>query len=92
MHTEEQAREKWCPFVRFDDTACNRHGVQAHRIIETGEQIAGHDDNNPAYARCIASECMAWRWGESRCIKNMTLKFHEKPPGYVRRGAGGWLG
>jgi hypothetical protein len=64
--TEEQAREKWCPFVRFDDEGCNRHYVQAHHIPETDEQVARHSDNNPVYARCVASSCMAWRWSDQR--------------------------
>lgn len=59
--TEKQARQKWCPFARVDEDACNRHHVQAHRILDTGEQVSAHMDNNPIYARCIASECMMWR-------------------------------
>lgn len=39
MHTEEQARELWCPMVQPDDS----------------------DDFAPIL--CVASRCMAWRWG-----------------------------
>lgn len=48
--TEEEAKTKWCPHVRQSD------GI--------GEVATNRwdEDNNPAYARCIASECMAWEW------------------------------
>lgn len=50
MLTEDQARTKWCPHVRelMDDAA------SANRDYKGGlGNIA---------ARCIASECMQWRW------------------------------
>jgi hypothetical protein len=71
--TEEQAREKWCPFVRFDNEGCNRHHVQAHRMLETGEQVARYSNDNPVYARCVASECMAWTW-KSELDKSVPLR------------------
>ena len=50
MKTEEEATGCWCPFVRY----------------QTGEEdCAGNrwlDLSNPGTARCIASQCMAWRW------------------------------
>jgi hypothetical protein len=51
MLTEDQAKEKWCPFVR----------------VEVGHGLAAanrHTDNGSALVRaqCIASQCMAWRW------------------------------
>jgi hypothetical protein len=51
MLTEKEAREKWCPMVRYSsgtgDDAANRFGV-----------------TSPAVCRCIASDCMMWRWDE----------------------------
>ena len=48
--TEQEANTKWCPMVRFNNDSCNRwtHGDT--------------QDGNPLYARCIASDCMMWRW------------------------------
>lgn len=54
---EEEAKVKWCPHVRHsnfsnDENASNRYGR-----IEDDEF-----DDNPEECRCIASECMQWRW------------------------------
>lgn len=54
MHTEEQAREKWCPMARGS-------------IVVGDDIISGL--NRDGYGKpwkeclCIASDCMAWRWG-----------------------------
>lgn len=46
--TEDEAKTKWCPHVRFVDCEDRLY------------------DNRPSSmqngARCLASECMAWRW------------------------------
>jgi hypothetical protein len=51
MMTEDEARTKWCPFVRAremsDDVASNRYW----------------DGTMGPQHRCIASECMAWYSG-----------------------------
>lgn len=60
MMTEEEAKTKWCPFARVKTwTAENGGGVpdnaaSANRTHQ-GRQITG--------SSCIASACMAWRWG-----------------------------
>ncbi len=54
--TAEQARSKWCPFVRVP-------------YVKTGG-VAGinrkaHSIYGPAAldgSQCIAAQCMAWRW------------------------------
>ena len=50
--TEEEARTKWCPFVRLSIAA--NPGVAFN--------IWSGDDGDPMRATCIASQCMAWRW------------------------------
>lgn len=47
MHTEQQAKEKWCPMARDSETAGNR-----------SQQYPEHIAFN-----CLGSECMFWRWG-----------------------------
>jgi hypothetical protein len=59
MHTEDEAREKWCPFVRM---------TQAERMAPAVNRVEGpHAPKGKGYGQtgcqCIASECMAWRWG-----------------------------
>jgi hypothetical protein len=45
--TEDEARKKWCPHVRFSQWA---EGI----INNRGDLNGKHD--------CLASKCMAWRW------------------------------
>ena len=55
--TEAEARTKWCPHTRgiYSGSAFNR----------LGELSPGNPaELNPEVCRCIASDCMAWRWGE----------------------------
>lgn len=52
--TAEEAKAKWCPYARtHDDT-----------LSGVNRQYDGRPDMG---ARCIASECMAWRWKQ---VKN----------------------
>jgi len=62
MITEDEAKTKWCPLARAgdgDDCATNRD------LIE----------DNPVYARCIGSACMAWR-----AVVQRTSRFDNDPP------------
>lgn len=45
--TEDQAREKWYPFVRHVGITADVDSYNRHDEVE-----------NPRYANCIASECM----------------------------------
>ena len=96
MVTEEEARKKWCPFVRLMSVA-KRDGkrdtaVTAFNRIALTSDAATHD-MSPAAARCIASECMAWRWGEIESENDGVYEgrlepgefnppFAQCPPGY----------
>jgi len=59
MPTEKIARTKWCPMVRTGILS-GTGGVAINRHIT--------DDDKYQYAvireetRCIASDCMMWRW------------------------------
>lgn len=47
LHSEEEARQKWCPMARIgseEKSTRNRQGEGAH-----------------PFSLCIASECMGWR-------------------------------
>lgn len=68
--SEKQAKEKWCPFVRYSLTvdgvpvpaAFNRAGV-----LSTGAEDSG-GSLNPPDCHCIASECMMWRWESGQML------------------------
>lgn len=60
MLTEEEARAKWCPFARVMSSA-EGDGSNGNRCFDA-------DMQNPKWARCIASACMAWR-GQDRAAE-----------------------
>jgi hypothetical protein len=68
MKTEEEARKCWCPFTRaaaVDSVGAGRWRLIAkvppfNRFFHTTDGLIVPDT-----ARCIASECMAWRWEEN---------------------------
>lgn len=73
MHTEKEAKERWCPFARvfhykFSMECPEAVPVPAHNRIVINKE----DDVDPVTAcdygnlKCIASGCMAWRWDEER--------------------------
>jgi hypothetical protein len=51
--TEEEAKQCWCPFVRYKSA----QGEGINRWIEDYDEAIV-----PLPARCCASRCMAWRW------------------------------
>lgn len=54
LSTEDQAAQKWCPFVRT-----------ASYIIGGDSAVSANRDTdfeNHEFAGCIGSKCMAWRW------------------------------
>ena len=62
MHTEEQAKQLWCPFARC--------------LEGSPPGGAGVNRSGPLRSfNCIATECSAWRWAESRGRE--TLKFRK---------------
>ena len=67
MYTEDEAKQKWCPKARVADyNAADKNSpvlaaTNRHAGVKTGK------DGKPRILRknamCIASQCMAWRWG-----------------------------
>lgn len=53
--TEEDAKTKWCPFVRYHVRA-GEHEISGNRA-----ELAGMDTSA---VTCIASRCMVWTWWE----------------------------
>lgn len=51
--TESDAREKWCPFTTVGARGVNR--PTPHMVPAARTEIE-------AQTRCIATDCMAWRW------------------------------
>ncbi len=52
MNTENQSSELWCPMVRA-------------AILDMAAENRDRECNdNPQFARCIASKCAMWRWAE----------------------------
>ena len=67
MHTEEEAKSKWCPFVRavggeitFEGES--KHAAQQGSFNRITDGAAGRVAWPTGGATCIGSQCMAWRW------------------------------
>lgn len=83
--TEDEAKTKWCPFVRNDYalTGGNRYKEAPHKV-----------------APCIGSACMAWRWrdlaGEwdrrENKIEQANGRQCEPPPSFPKVGYCGLAG
>ncbi len=60
MLTEEQAKEKWCPFARvvIGDEVARASGNRF---------TSGHYHNEAA--RCLGSGCMLWKWGPAEFLR-----------------------
>lgn len=69
MHTEDEARKRVCPYLPSDYEISERWGEHGQ-----GEK----QRNVIRFARCIASDCMAWRWtGETTEMGEMTDEQHQ---------------
>jgi hypothetical protein len=51
MHTEDEAKNLWCPHARVLEPYAEKTSMN-------------RDTKDESLCRCIASKCMAWRWGE----------------------------
>lgn len=64
IYTEDEAKTKWCPFVRMAVPSVSS-GI--NRIYQAFKEWAdGYDRNymedQENNCKCIGAECMAWRW------------------------------
>ena len=78
MHTEDEAKTKWCPHVRLgsvdarpdpDDRDSLLGKSQPSKNRQFVQDFAGSSKLDPVRlnyipsgTHCIASKCMAWRW------------------------------
>lgn len=58
--TEEEAKTKWCPWTRVPIETETLEWVVGNRANQTGPGGLYKG------SKCIASQCMAWRWAENR--------------------------
>lgn len=67
MHTEDEAKTKWCPMIRADNVTPLWHEKK---------QEPGFTPQ--AKATCIGSACMAWQWNVHDMELAVTpVKIHE---------------
>ena len=71
MKTEQEARECWCPFVRY------AYGAGKN---SSGNRTDAADDKQRY--NCIASDCMAFRWEQSDANWRITRGENEERAGY----------
>ena len=79
--TEQEAKTKWCPMVRVTMTPqdstwqnqamTNRMAFVKHGLTES---------------RCIASDCMMWRWGQKGAFVNGKYDDNYPVKGYCGLG------
>ena len=77
--TEDEARKKWCPHTR-----------QAAPVDSEASGTAGNRYGMETLegAKCIASECMAWRSAGERRVREIERRTAE--PGSKRPDGEGW--
>lgn len=81
--SEAEARTKWCPFARVPYSTGTSFNCAAGPDPEA-QNVTGW----PLNARCIASDCMAWRPAENDPVWQLDTNI-DPPP----RGAGAaWPG
>lgn len=75
MHTEEEAKTRWCPFARVTlyvrgdapdlPKPVDLCGHGANKILTDDPALTASIQeaiNRTGATRCIGSGCMAWRW------------------------------
>lgn len=70
MHTEEEAKTKWCPETRHTNKDENPANNKFHTVISP-----------QSWNCCIGSQCMHWRW-DDKSVRKATEGFDVKVVGY----------
>jgi len=60
--TEDQAKQRWCPYVRLVTSIDLPYGGSS------AISSANRAQNDKPVGRCIGSDCMAWRWQRSEAL------------------------
>lgn len=79
MHTEQEASTRWCPFARY--AVSDQPGANRWKQSEPTPHAL-----NPVPCRCIASQCMAWRWAATTMIAPGTGEWFDEKTGGDARG------
>ena len=85
---EATAKTKWCPFVRLVG------GVDVNFTPSFNRMVAQEKPEEPRFsdaARCIASDCMAWRWNQTPSSNAERQQQGSDPLGQLR-GPHGYCG
>lgn len=69
LMTEEEAKAKWCPMVRFHATLTD--DMTPNRNVKSGD-----------VSLCLASHCAMWRWGDAGAHNPLTNIWERLPRGY----------
>lgn len=71
--TEDQAKERWCPFVRFNISDDGMTSPNRSMNIWPNRQPPQDDRRSAA---CIGSRCMAWRWADEAVLREPPAHGH----------------
>ena len=63
MHTEDEAKERWCPFARAIVLEQTQTIPSHNRVVKQNSDDSADESWSPIDCRCISSQCMAWRQG-----------------------------
>lgn len=72
--TEQEAKSKWCPMVRIIITPANQ--TWGNKALTNRIEFV---NSGGSESLCIASNCMMWRWEETKYIDDGYCGLAGKP-------------
>lgn len=72
MHTEEEAKTKWCPHVRHQSWIKD-DGNLVVCVNREPRLFAEANDPHVSMCNCLASDCTAWRWSKANVVSKSAL-------------------